>query len=143
MQWQVVMGLVLGLLAADVAHADVPGPRNVCDVEGLECQACWRSFGGSPEDEAQFSACAQPLRDKGWAEQCSHRQGAGNQVYFCPQGVAPKTVTRGGGCGACEIAAAPSAAVTGLAFGLIAIGVVRRSRRRGARAASSPPPADS
>jgi MYXO-CTERM domain-containing protein len=131
MKKTMLLGICLGLLSATVAYADAPGPRRVCEAEGLECQSCWRSYGKSPEDSARFEACAQPLRDKGWAEQCSHRQGAGDQVFFCPKDVVPKTVTRGGGCGACELGAGTTTTSHGLALGLASLAAFALRRRRG------------
>nr|WP_240807087.1 MYXO-CTERM sorting domain-containing protein [Polyangium spumosum] len=111
-----------------LAAADVPGPRNECDVEGLGCQSCWGHYGDSPSDKEQFELCAAPLREKGLVEACRHRQGAGDSVFFCPAGVKPETRVVGGGCGACASAGAAGGA--GMVVFLAGMGIAWARRRR-------------
>ncbi len=114
-----------------MASADVPGPKPVCDAEGLECSVCWRSYGArsAPDPSDPFEQCAQPLRDKGWTEACRNRQGAGDNVWFCAPGVKPEVVTRGGGCGGCVVGADAELGGVGLVLAL-SVGALLVSRRR-------------
>ncbi len=125
-------GLVVGLLAvAPPARADIPGPREVCETEGLACESCWQHYGTSPEDAAAFDRCKEPLVAKGYTEACRERQGAGDQVYFCAPGATPQRVTKGGGCGGCTVGSgAASNALLGLAAGLALLALRRRKAPR-------------
>ena len=72
--------LVLTALGvAGVAVADVPGPRPMCETEGLTCESCWQEYGDGADEKTRFESCAAPLREKGFTEGCRHRQGAGDQ----------------------------------------------------------------
>src|SRR5690349_16934832 len=90
-------------LIATHAMADVPGPRERCQAEGLGCESCWEHYGQGPEDVARYKACRDPLVAKGFVEGCRERQGAGDTVYFCPPGKKPETKIVGGGCAGCAI----------------------------------------
>lgn len=129
MSWKrVAVGLSLGMglvLLAPAALADVPGPREVCETEGMACESCWQPYGG-PEEQAGFEACKAPLAAKGYVEGCRNRQGAGDSVYFCAPGATPEKVTKGGGCGACTVG---STSTTG-AFVAMAIGLGLLAARR-------------
>jgi MYXO-CTERM domain-containing protein len=129
-----LLAALLVLLAqSSVASADVAGPRELCDVEGLPCESCWQHYGSNPADEAAFTACREALAAKGLFESCRHRQGAGDTIYFCPPGMSAEKTTRyvgGGGCAGCATSNdAPGAALAALAVGL-GIAAVRRRRAR-------------
>lgn len=126
------LGVVMALLVtAPAARADVPGPREVCETEGLACEICWQHYGNGPEDEKTFNDCKAPLLAKGYTEACRNRQGAGDNVAFCAPGVAAQKVTRGGGCGGCALGAGDASnAFLGLATGL---GILAMRRRKAAR----------
>ncbi|MEZ4302824.1 MAG: hypothetical protein R3B70_48320 [Polyangiaceae bacterium] len=127
--------LVLSLMASlavslwsAAALADVPGPREVCDMEDKGCEICWQSYGDSPDDVSAFQKCSEPHTARGLVETCRNRQGAGESVYFCPSGTEPKKTTKGGGCGACTIGDGDLPA--GVAAGALAIGLLAALRRR-------------
>jgi MYXO-CTERM domain-containing protein len=132
---RVFVAAIFGLALSREARADVPGPRDECETAGLTCEACWESYSSQAEDKSRFEACAAPLREKGLAEGCRHRQGAGDQVYFCANGAKPKLVTRdfggGGGCAGCAVAENHGgwAALTFAALALA--GAIHRRRSRG------------
>jgi MYXO-CTERM domain-containing protein len=123
--------VVLGLLSAgSPARADLPGPREVCETDGLACETCWQHYGASPENDETFNKCKEPLLAKGYKETCRNRQGAGDNVVFCAPGVTAPKVTKGGGCGGCAIGAGDlsNAALAALA-GLGALALRRRKAR--------------
>ncbi|MDI1428443.1 MYXO-CTERM sorting domain-containing protein [Polyangium sorediatum] len=111
-----------------IAAADVAGPHNVCDVEGLGCQQCYWNYDRDPGDQPNFDRCAGPLREKGLAEACRHKQGAGDVVFFCPAGVKPETRVVGGGCGGCTTAGAAEGA--GMLVFAAGLGIAWTRRRR-------------
>ena len=120
-----------GLSFAPGARADVPGPRDVCESEGQACETCWQHYGTSPDDEAAFAKCKEPLVAKGYTESCRNRQGAGDNVVFCAPGAAAQKVTRGGGCGGCAVSSGGAAnALLGVAAGLGLLAMRRRKRPR-------------
>lgn len=116
------------LTLTSAASADVPGPKPRCDAEGRGCTECWRHYGSSPDDEKAFAECRDAAKAKGLHEACSHRQGAGDAVFFCPEGVKVETKIVGGGCAGCTIegAAAPGA----MALVAAGLGVLALRRRR-------------
>ncbi|MDI3281836.1 MYXO-CTERM sorting domain-containing protein [Polyangium sp. 15x6] len=118
-----------------LAAADVAGPRNVCDADGLDCQKCYWHYGREPGDQTEFEQCAGPLREKGLAEACRHKMGAGDEVFFCPAGVKPETRVVGGGCGGCTTAGAAEGA--GLFVFAAGLGIALARRRRMARITGS------
>ncbi|MBI4954010.1 MAG: hypothetical protein HY908_18450 [Myxococcales bacterium] len=137
----VVAVVAAGLLASSTrALADVPGPRARCEVEGLGCELCWRPYGGGAEAEAAFGKCRDTQGEKGLVEACSHRQGAGDNVYFCPAGTKPELAVRGG-CAGCEVGAgARGPSALGLGLGLaLALGLGAWWRRRARRGRAAPP----
>lgn len=116
------------------ALADVPGPREVCDVDEKQgCETCWQHYGSDPVAEEAFKKCAEPLLAKGFSEACRHRQGAGDEVYYCPAGTEVGKTVRGGGCGACAVGAGE--APVGLGAGLLGIALLAVRRRRARRRA--------
>lgn len=106
-----------GLLSSGAALADVPGPRDECEVEGLGCELCWEHYSANEEDSKAFNECAEPKKAKGLVEACRHRSGAGDSVFFCPQGKSVEKVTRGGGCAGCTVGEG------GLSGALAALGI--------------------
>lgn len=127
----VALGATLSTLSTSVARADVPGPRTVCDAENKGCTVCWKSYGGSPDGGSPGDECAKEALAKGLVESCSNRQGAGQNVYYCPAGqkVGTKVV---GGCGGCAMPGAEGQD-SQLALGMIAVGIgvlVSRATRR-------------
>jgi MYXO-CTERM domain-containing protein len=131
----IALSLLLGLglsLCSRAALADLPGPRDVCDVEGRGCESCWESYrrDDAAEQEA-FKKCAEALRAKGLVEACRDRQGAGDAVYFCPAGAKIGTKVVGGGCGACSVGSGEISAV--LAAGALGVGLLAMRRRRARR----------
>jgi hypothetical protein len=72
----------------------------------------------------------------GLIESCSNRQGAGQNVYYCPAGQKVGTKVVGGiGCGGCAMPAGEGHD-TKIALGMIAIGIgvlVSRTTRRSHR----------
>ena len=118
-------------MSAGAALADVPGPRDECDVEGLGCESCWESYGKGEEDVKAFSECADPKKAKGLVEACRHRQGAGDSVFFCPEGKNVQKVTVGGGCAGCTVGGEGlSGALAALGIG---VGLAAMRRRKAAR----------
>jgi hypothetical protein len=115
------------LFAAAAARADEPGPRSVCDVTDQRCTPCWEHYGKSAEEAAQFEACAAPLRAKGLVEACRSRQGAGDKVWFCPEGVRVETRVKGG-CGGCALGGEVHAAAIAAIAAACAIAALRRRR---------------
>lgn len=127
--------VALALSTSAAASADVPGPRPVCDAEGLACETCWQSYSDTADDKTRFDECAAPLKAKGYSEGCRHRQGAGDSVFFCAAGAKPEVVTRGGGCGGCALPARDEPLGSGLALAALALTCwsVRRARSRPSR----------
>lgn len=119
--------LVALLVASRAASADVPGPKPHCDAEGHGCAECWRPYAAHPDSQKAFDACQDAAKAKGLVEACGHRQGAGDAVFFCPQGVAVKTKIVGG-CAGCALDA--SAAPDGLGAMAVGLGVLALRRRR-------------
>jgi MYXO-CTERM domain-containing protein len=133
---------IFGLALTHEARADVPGPREVCEAEGLTCETCWERYGSDAKEKETYEACAAPLREKGYTEGCRDRQGAGDQVFFCANGAKPKRVTRdfgGGGCAGCVVAGNeggwPALTISALALA----GALYRRRRQRCPAAISRP----
>ncbi len=126
--------LFVGLSFAHEARADLPGPRPTCETEGLTCETCWEHYGADEQEKAAFESCAAPLREKGLTEGCRHRQGAGDQVFFCANGAKPPIVTRGpggGGCGGCAVGADGDGPTLAMVLaGLAVAGAARRRRAR-------------
>lgn len=121
---------IAGLALSTPARADVPGPRKVCDTEGLACETCWEHYGASPEDKAAFDKCKEPLVAKGYTEACRNNQGAGDNVVFCAPNTDVPKVTKGGGCGGCSTASgAATDALVGLCVGLTLLAARRRRPR--------------
>jgi hypothetical protein len=118
------------LFAAAVARADEPGPRPVCDVKDQRCTPCWEHYAKDAEEAARFDACAAPLRTKGLVEACRSRQGAGDKVWFCPEGVKVETKIQGG-CAGCALGGEAHAAAIAALAAACAIAALRR--RRGAQ----------
>jgi len=120
---------VSALSFASAARADVAGPHDVCDVEGLGCTSCWEPYGGSGGGAgSDYATCAADATSKGLVDACQDGQGAGDNHYFCPKGVTVGKKTVGGGC---SIGAVPAGGVTAgvlAALGLAAL-LRRRSRR--------------
>lgn len=111
-------------MISGVALADIPGPRDECEVEGLGCETCWEHYGSSPGDAAAFKECSEAKKGKGLREACRHRQGAGDSVFFCPEGKSPEKVTKGGGCAGCSVGEgglSGALAALGLGVGLAAL----------------------
>jgi MYXO-CTERM domain-containing protein len=137
-QVAVGLGMLASLwLVAPMASADVPGPRQVCDTEGLTCGSCWDSYGQCPADapasacpeEAEYDKCITAQLAKGYVEACREQQGSGENVYYCPPGTQVQTVTKGGGCGGCSLGSSTtSGALLALAFGLSLLVARRRER---------------
>ncbi len=125
------LSFLLGVsMISGAALADVPGPRSECDAEGLGCETCWEHYGSSSADAAAFKECSEAKKAKGLTEACRHRQGAGDSVFFCPEGKTVKTVTRGGGCAGCSVGEGGlSGALAALGIG-IGLAVFRRRRPR-------------
>lgn len=114
--------------AAGAARADVPGPKPVCDASASPaCQVCWQSYGGGGDNPA-FDQCAAPLRDKGFVEACRNRQGAGDNVWFCPQGIKMETKVTGGGCAGCAVSDEGAGGLLALMASMCAIAALRRRR---------------
>lgn len=126
----IALSILLGLSLSRAAFADAPGPRTVCDVEGLSCESCWQHYGDDPADVEAFKKCSEPLAAKGLTEACRHRQGAGDAVFFCPAGTKVGTTVRGGGCGACSVGSGEMSAVLAVgALGAALLGLRRRKAR--------------
>jgi len=118
-----------------LALADLPGPRQECEAEGMGCETCWQHYGQSPEGAEAFAKCRDPLIARGLVEACRNRQGAGDAVFYCKPGVKVETETRGGGCAGCTVGAGEaSGAVLALALG---IGMLAMRRRGGGKGRSS------
>lgn len=119
-------------LSAQAARADVPGPREVCETEGLACETCWQHYGSDPDGDAAFAQCKDPLVAKGYTESCRNRQGAGDNVVFCAPGTQAQKVTKGGGCGGCSLGeGAAGNALLGLSLGLALLAARRKRSARG------------
>jgi hypothetical protein len=122
------LGALLGISSA--AQADVPGPKPRCDAEGRGCTECWRPYASNPESQKAFKACRDAAKQKGLGDACHHRQGAGDAVFFCPEGVKVETKIVGGGCAGCAIdAAASPGALAAIAAGFVALALRRRRAR--------------
>ena len=128
----IVCALVLSTLSlARVARADVPGPKETCDVEGRGCTSCWKPYGASPDggDPSAFSTCSADAEAKGLVDACQDNSGAGDNHYFCPKGVSVEKKTAGG----CSIRpGACSDATAGFLAALCLASLVRRRRKAGA-----------
>jgi hypothetical protein len=120
--------LVLSSLsAAGLARADVPGPHEVCNAEGLGCTACTTTPGGADPAEQK---CIDDALAQGLVLACTDGVSV-EDVYYCPKGVTvPKSTT--GGCSIGSGAAAGNLLAAGAA--LAAVGLLARRARR-ARAA--------
>jgi MYXO-CTERM domain-containing protein len=113
------------------ALADIPGPRDECEVEGSGCEMCWEHYGSGESDANAFKECADAKKAKGFSEACRHRQGAGDAVFFCPEGKSVEKVTRGGGCAGCSVGeGGVTGALAALGIGA-ALAAVRRRKTRG------------
>jgi MYXO-CTERM domain-containing protein len=126
----IALSLLVGLsLSSRTALADLPGPRDVCDVEGHGCESCWESYRRDDQAEQEaFKKCTEPLLAKGLVEACRDRQGAGDSVYFCPAGAKIGTKVVGGGCGACSVGSGEISAV--LAAGALGVALLAMRRRK-------------
>lgn len=115
-------------LMSGAARADVPGPKPVCDASvATECKVCWQHYGGG--DNSAFDQCAAPLRDKGFVEACRNRQGAGDNVWFCPQGTKMETKVTGGGCAGCAVSDEGAGGLLALTAAACAVAALRRRGR--------------
>lgn len=120
-------------VAPAAAMADLPGPRDECEVPETGCEQCWQHYGNGESEQAAYSQCASAAAAKGLKEACRHRQGAGDAVFFCPEGASVPKVTKdvgGGGCAGCSVGSAGGwggVAALGAAVGLAAW---RRRRAR-------------
>ena len=118
-------------LSSGAAAADVPGPRDECDVEGLGCESCWQHYGSGEADEKAFTECADAKKAKGLVEACRHRAGAGDSVFFCPEGKGVEKVTKGGGCAGCAVGEGGlSGALAAVGIGLAVAAMRRRKAAR-------------
>lgn len=121
--------MVSSLSLAGAARADVAGPRDVCDVEGLGCTTCWEPYGeNGGSGTSDFATCSAAATAKGLVDACQDGAGAGDNHYFCPKGVTVNKKTVGGGC---SIGAVPAGGVTfGVLGGLGLAALLRRRARR-------------
>ena len=116
---------------APLAHADVAGPRDVCETEGLQCETCWEHYGDDPGGNEAFNKCKEALTAKGYTESCRNRQGAGDNVVFCAPGTEAHKVTKGGGCGGCSLGeGAATNALLGVSLTLALLALRRKKSPR-------------
>ncbi|MBK8253763.1 MAG: hypothetical protein IPK82_13985 [Polyangiaceae bacterium] len=128
-KWMVVGAFLTVVGSFGTARADVPGPREECEVDGLGCEACWQSYGSGEDDQKAFNECAEKLKAKGLSEACRHRQGAGDSVFFCPAGVNAGKTVKGGGCGACSVGSEGDLPLSLSLGALLAVSLVYARRR--------------
>jgi len=114
------------LCASGLARADVPGPREVCEDEGLGCTTCTTTPGGDPD----FDKCVSDATAKGLVLACEDGSASVQSSHYCPKGVTvPKSTT--GGSSGCAVGsgAAGELMSAGAALTMIALlALARRSR---------------
>jgi len=119
-------------LCALPARADVAGPRDVCETEGLPCETCWQHYGDDPGGTESFNKCKEAVIAKGYTETCRNNQGAGDNVVFCAPGTEAHKVTKGGGCGGCSLGeGAATNALLGVSLTLALLALRRKKSPRG------------
>ncbi len=106
------------------AHADMPGNGDKCDMQD-GCVQCYNSFSEEDGDASEYDSCVAAAEADGLQLSCSQLQGAGDQEFWCPEGVDANA-----GCSASAGPVTQGAALLVTCAAASLLVALRRTRRR-------------
>lgn len=129
----VLLASATSLGLARRAAADVPNFFPGCVDEMGHCTVCVRYGYEDNSTSASYKTCTNEATAHGLVEACRDNPGGGSRtsVFFCAKDfIAQRDAGRSRGCGGCSTGGGtPSASLAGLALGVLALCLRRRSHR--------------